>query len=258
MSYENAPATKLLATHCAVCARPLVDAKSVETGIGPECRRKYGFYDAIPETMREEANRIVYRIAAEPNDSSVPSFINELDSMGLKRLAARLAENVSTVQISEENGSYVVKTPYEPAVVAAMRTVPGRRWDGTAKANAFPMTQKSALWALLKRFYNGKVALGPKGLFWIGAQSFAPSAAYAALPEAKKQEIEREEAEKERRKAAYEDSDPSYDMEQVRQEAEIYGVSTKQVLYWKRNLAAGKCPDGCCGGDEPPPPYGET
>lgn len=43
MSYENAPQTKLLATDCAVCSRPLCDAKSVELGIGPECRKKYGF-----------------------------------------------------------------------------------------------------------------------------------------------------------------------------------------------------------------------
>ena len=41
-SYLTAPATKMLATHCAVCARALVDAKSVELGIGPDCRKKYG------------------------------------------------------------------------------------------------------------------------------------------------------------------------------------------------------------------------
>ena len=38
MSYENAPATMLVATHCCVCNRPLVDADSVEMGIGPTCR----------------------------------------------------------------------------------------------------------------------------------------------------------------------------------------------------------------------------
>ena len=38
MSYENAPATKMLATNCCCCGRPLVDSMSVELGIGPECR----------------------------------------------------------------------------------------------------------------------------------------------------------------------------------------------------------------------------
>jgi hypothetical protein len=49
MSYESAPATKLLATHCACCSRPLVDAVSVETGIGPDCRKKHGYTQAQAE-----------------------------------------------------------------------------------------------------------------------------------------------------------------------------------------------------------------
>lgn len=48
-TYENAPATKLLATHCACCARPLVDAVSVETGVGPDCRKAHGYKDAQGE-----------------------------------------------------------------------------------------------------------------------------------------------------------------------------------------------------------------
>jgi hypothetical protein len=49
MSYENAPATKLLATHCACCARPLVDAVSVEAGVGPDCRKSHGYNEAQAE-----------------------------------------------------------------------------------------------------------------------------------------------------------------------------------------------------------------
>lgn len=40
MSHENAPATQLVATRCCACRTPLVDANSVELGIGPICRRK--------------------------------------------------------------------------------------------------------------------------------------------------------------------------------------------------------------------------
>jgi len=46
-TYENAPATRLLATRCACCGRKLVDALSVQTGIGPECRTRHG-YDNAP------------------------------------------------------------------------------------------------------------------------------------------------------------------------------------------------------------------
>lgn len=52
MSYEAAPATRMLATHCAACARPLVDAKSVETGMGPDCRKRHGFNLAVSEDAR--------------------------------------------------------------------------------------------------------------------------------------------------------------------------------------------------------------
>lgn len=43
MGYEEAPATEMMASHCLLCGRPLVDAVSVETGIGPVCREKYGY-----------------------------------------------------------------------------------------------------------------------------------------------------------------------------------------------------------------------
>ena len=51
-SYETAPATRMLATQCAVCARPLLDAVSVETGIGPHCRAKYGFNVEVAPELR--------------------------------------------------------------------------------------------------------------------------------------------------------------------------------------------------------------
>src|SRR5687767_11998091 len=43
MTYENAPATRLLATRCACCHRALVDAESVERGVGPDCAKRYGY-----------------------------------------------------------------------------------------------------------------------------------------------------------------------------------------------------------------------
>ncbi len=46
MSYENSPACKLIATTCCCCGHPLVDAVSVEAGIGPDCRKKWGYVEA--------------------------------------------------------------------------------------------------------------------------------------------------------------------------------------------------------------------
>lgn len=54
-TYENAPATRMLATHCAVCSRPLVDAASVEAGMGPDCRDRHGYDDPVDVRMTERA-----------------------------------------------------------------------------------------------------------------------------------------------------------------------------------------------------------
>lgn len=47
--YTDSPACDLVATQCACCSRPLVDAVSVETGVGPECRKRHGYADAQGE-----------------------------------------------------------------------------------------------------------------------------------------------------------------------------------------------------------------
>ena len=63
MDYTNAPATALVATHCALCGRALLDAASVESGMGPTCRARV-LRDA-PTEHRAEVNALVARIAAK-------------------------------------------------------------------------------------------------------------------------------------------------------------------------------------------------
>jgi hypothetical protein len=165
--YENAPACKMLATHCCVCARPLLDAKSVELGIGPECRRKHGFDVEIPEESRKLANAIVAKLACNRDDSYLAcDSIKELTSLGLGKLASILADRLATVKIEiNPEGRYFVRTPYDPAIVQAMRNIVGRKWDATAKVNTFPVAARPALFALLRTFYHGKLVIGPRGPF---------------------------------------------------------------------------------------------
>src|SRR5678815_1221799 len=118
MSYENAPSTQMLATHCAVCARPLRDAKSVEIGMGPDCRRKHGFDVEIAPEARAEANKIIHALALHnggqnPNPSYLPEAIARVRALGLDRLAEILADRLAPVKISKlENGRIGVDTPY--------------------------------------------------------------------------------------------------------------------------------------------------
>lgn len=175
--YENAPATKMLATNCVCCGRPLVDARSVELGIGPECR---GEIDGnIAEDTRKAANKYVFEAAIAAQGGKVEEVLriaDAIDALGLKVLADKVrrrfngvTERKVDITIEEADGYLKVKTPFrrgdKDAFIAAWRDIPGRRFkDG---ANIIPANQKMALWSLLKEFFGGKYGRGSKGLFRI-------------------------------------------------------------------------------------------
>lgn len=195
MSYENAPATAMLATHCACCSRPLVDAVSVEAGVGPECRKKHGYGEAQsdPEWIaahralgllpgfdvesivpgwgadaRRVCNVLVHRVAVEQDGSAVTTYVNAIAALGFTKLAERVARRLATVRIAQdEHGGLVVKAPYDDRFVEEMRRVPGRRWDKAAKANWVPASSRVDLWCVLQRCFPGQTAIGPRGLFTI-------------------------------------------------------------------------------------------
>lgn len=190
--YTDSPACKLVATFCACCARPLVDATSVETGVGPECRKKHGFDKpdvevelvaacALAATLpadvyaevagaastREACNRLVHRIAVEQDGANVNAYTNAVRALGFVRLADRVAHRLATVQIFVDGSEYLVKTPYSDAAVACFRSLPvtTRRWSKPDKAWRVQSAAKGLLFAALKRAFPGATASGPKGLF---------------------------------------------------------------------------------------------
>jgi len=132
--YEDAPATKLVATHCCCCGRALLDAQSVEIGIGPVCREKFGFVGAMvsPEA-REEANKLVYQIACAPTMSA--ALILRLRELGFVKLADRIAECAKTACEAElVNGEIRLFTTKDAKTILTIKTtadwVKGqRRWD---------------------------------------------------------------------------------------------------------------------------------
>lgn len=178
-SYENAPATKLLATNCACCGRPLVDSISVSLGIGPECRKEYD--GGITEEVRVKANKLIHEAAVSAGlfrASEVMAKADEIEALGLSVLADKIrrrfknAEKKADIIIEETTGRdgewyYRITTPFRRGdadrFVAAWRTVPGRRWDNGA--NVVPFTSKKALWNVLCNFFGGHYAKGPKGVF---------------------------------------------------------------------------------------------
>jgi hypothetical protein len=178
MSYTEAPATVLLATNCIICGRPLVDACSVECGIGPECRSKFGIDPGVSEEVRKLGNQLTHRaaIAAQAGKvEEVRKLAIELEALGLITLGDKVAQRFKKAEqkvkitITQNGDTYRVETPFRrkgsDEFVAAWRAIPGRRYSNGV--NLIPVAQGQALFALLKQFFPGEYGTGPKGVFQI-------------------------------------------------------------------------------------------
>jgi len=178
MSYENATATKLLATNCVCCGRPLVDAVSVELGIGPECRK--GYDAGMGDEDRSKANDLVHAAAVLAQKGHVEKVIEcaeELKKLGFNKLGSKVGRRFKLVADKRlkadiviqdaGDGMLKVKTPFRRGkckdFIQAWRKIPGRRYSNGW--NYIPVPQKPALWQLLVDYFPGKYGDGPKGLF---------------------------------------------------------------------------------------------
>lgn len=179
--YTAAPAVSLVATDCAACSRPLLDAVSVETGMGPTCRKRHGYGVAqapadwtaaraaiagvvgldLGDDARIAANRLVHRIAAAPGSTDVPALLVAVSALGFVQVAGAIAGNlrpvVRVIRETAPTEQYVVDVArgtlpdasFE-AFVDALRGVPGRRWDRDRYANVVPARRRRELWGALK------------------------------------------------------------------------------------------------------------
>lgn len=176
MSYTEAPATKMLATNCAACGTPLLDAVSIEVGLGPDCRDRYGWNVEVAEDLRTQANAIVHKVALLRTSKEnlhgtaakeVMDGAEALRLLGFDVLADRMLKGCVAVRIEEEDGALVVRAPYNEASTGAWRSLRCRPFDKERKANIVSARSKRALMDLLRTYYPGMPALGPKGVFLI-------------------------------------------------------------------------------------------
>lgn len=182
MGYEDATATKLLATNCLCCGRPLLDAKSVEIGIGPDCRAKHGYDIAATDEQRTEANKLVHAAATAVDAFTVLTICDDLAKLGFQALAAKVQDRFVQVTITtHEGGMLLVNTSYNasvtPAFNADIKRIPGRKpvmSKGTGRGGkdewkgwAIPANQRAALWNALQAHYPGAAGIGPKGAFQV-------------------------------------------------------------------------------------------
>jgi hypothetical protein len=178
----------MLATNCVVCGRALLDAVSVELGIGPECGEPIhnAYKSGLISDEQGKANRLVHKAAIAAQNGKIATVVDiaaDIAALGFAELAEKVARRFQAVvanpgrrakiSIKIDGDSMIVKTPFKrgnkDAFIAAWRSLPGRRYDRAAGANRVPLSSKAALWSLLKEFFGGVYGMGPKGLFRVPA-----------------------------------------------------------------------------------------
>jgi hypothetical protein len=168
MSYENAPATKMLATHCCACARPLLDAASVTAGLGPHCRAKHGVPNDLDEETRERANKLIFECAQEHVDAEVlKAAVVELALLGCAKLADRISKRAGRIVFTVTDEHVDVKAPYSEAFLSARG--PGR-WVRDAKVTRYATADAAAALAAVRSAFGDTALVRLEGhdavAFW--------------------------------------------------------------------------------------------
>lgn len=189
--YTASPGTDLVATRCACCSRELLDAVSVETGMGEWCRARHGYKaaDVAPaweavrsavaphvvalampagwdEDARRAANVLVHRIASEHDGERALACTNALHALGFHKLAKRVAVRLAKIEVWEEEQDIVVRAPFSEDLMR----VPGRRWIEAEKVTRFTVRRsfdgmRRMVLDALARSFPGAAVLGMDGLF---------------------------------------------------------------------------------------------
>lgn len=185
MSIERAPATEMVATNCCVCGRALLDAESVESGIGPTCAERTGVRrgELAPE-IRAEANRLVYRLAQLQRSPDAVPLCARLRELGLDTLAERIEERLAehaSIRIERVGQSLLaIRLPKVDGGAFALllndlRRVPGRRFDESTRTNTIPdvPASRAALRQVFAAHFPGRIGRGPGGMFVVPARQAA-------------------------------------------------------------------------------------
>lgn len=202
--YTQAPATLLIASHCAACGRPLLDAVSVRTGMGPDCADKYNCAEIRGTKEQTRANAVIYAIAAEQKIADwnrIRGFLAELSALGFGVVAERIKNRLEPSPVifltsdKLDNGAPALRVlaPYHAEATQDWRNIRGREFreetitetivnkktnkaecvSTKLKFNRVPATKEArlAVLALLSRHYPGMIASGCKGVFEIPAEA---------------------------------------------------------------------------------------
>lgn len=159
----------LVATHCCACGHALVDARSVERGIGPICWKKLGQEtEGLDEETRKTVNKLMYRASLAWSAGEVDKtreLAVQIHDAGAPACARRIAANAGSVviEVNVEGTKIVVKSPYNDKFIAETRALPGRFYIKKEKATEFGLSAKAALWTAIQNAFKGAILMSKKG-----------------------------------------------------------------------------------------------
>ncbi len=87
----------LASSNCAACGRPLTDAISIETGVGPDCRAIYGYVaiSKLTDGNRAMAHKLIHAIAADAYyGDELRQALFTLHGFGFADMAKRIERRV--------------------------------------------------------------------------------------------------------------------------------------------------------------------
>lgn len=180
---------------CALCGQPLSDSTSVQAGVGPKCRGKYNYGDAIElsaEVIEQLITQAVFGAdfidAVAKNDSRLAANIlcrwialwvnkkrrhdmvlqamDALKTMGYDLLVERITKRIcSKWSIKTDADNYLISSPFDETWRQTLRALRGSNWDGERKCWIVPKCHQKAIWSALKKQQKNTFILGPNGIF---------------------------------------------------------------------------------------------
>ena len=192
-----------LATNCCACGMLLSDSKSVEIGMGPTCREKYGLkaaFAGFSESKRKRVNKLIHEagIACEANEvQTVFDLSDKIEKAGLGIVADKVRNRFIDVRLIEvkdadeygwtkHQGEFLtgkkhdivrVWTPYSPNFNRLRRDnrLRGRPCKVTTPHGKFHWEFKRSdsrlLLKVLALAFPGQAAFGDRGAFIIPTHS---------------------------------------------------------------------------------------
>lgn len=181
-------------SNCAHCGLSLTDAMSIETGLGPICRKKSNYNggpdeeggdDTIalallsqyPEVLlflvsncgkdKSALMKAMVRIASlNRNTQMHRDLTNSIEALGWKRLAAHLRKPFAGIVIAKLGECYslkILKKYYNYEFWGIMRQFVDYRFNRADRCAVFAMEEKAKVWHALKLCYPNFIMKTPDG-----------------------------------------------------------------------------------------------